>query len=232
MIGEIKAGNASNAIAAYAEFKIEKDAEVERSIESALIKYADSEKNISITSEKCSDECMLFSREDSEKILALIDEVPYGVTAMEEAFPIPKTSINHGTITSSESEFNLAVSIRSSADEKKDLLAKRVQRIAERLGFTTKRSNDYPGWEFKPESEIRKKLTDTYLRLFGKEPKTVAIHAGLECGIFSGKIEGLDAISIGPTAYDIHTIKERLSIPSAIRFFELLCEVLSIKGEN
>ena len=116
-------------------------------------------------------------------------------------------------------------------NEKKDLLAKRVQRIAEGLGFTTRRSNDYPGWEFKPESEIRKKLTDTYLRLFGKEPKTVAIHAGLECGIFSGKIEGLDAISIGPTAYDIHTIKERLSIPSSIRFFSLLCEVLAIKGE-
>ena len=53
-----------------------------------------------------------------------------------------------------------------------------------------------------------------------------AIHAGLECGIFSGKIEGLDCVSIGPDMYDIHTPKERISIPSVKRVYEFVLEVL------
>ena len=231
MIGEMSAGNVTNAIAAFAEFKIERDAQIEKYIEAALIKYADSEKNISIVCEESDGVCSLFSREDSERIVTLIDEVPYGVRAMEEAFPIPKTSINHGLIISDENSFTLAVSLRSSSDEKKDLLADAVERIGKKLGFSARRSSGYPGWEFKPESEIRKKLTCVYEKMFGDKPKTIAIHAGLECGLFTAKIGGLDIISVGPTAYDIHTIKERLSIPSAIRFFELLCEVLAIKGE-
>ena len=77
------------------------------------------------------------------------------------------------------------------------------------------------------------KFDNTLEKLYGKKAKTIIIHAGLECGLFSGKIENLDCVSTGPTAYDIHTPEERLSIPSAIRFWKLLLEVLkNFKGEN
>ena len=69
-------------------------------------------------------------------------------------------------------------------------------------------------------------MADTYRDLFGQEPVIQAIHAGLECGIFSGKLKGLDCISFGPNNYDIHTPKERLSISSVQRVWQLILEFL------
>ena len=74
------------------------------------------------------------------------------------------------------------------------------------------------------DSVLRDTMVSVYQRLYGKEPKVEAIHAGLECGIFSGKIEGLDCVSIGPDMYDIHTPKERISISSVKRVYELVLE--------
>ena len=65
---------------------------------------------------------------------------------------------------------------------------------------------------------------------FGINPKISAIHAGLECGVFASKIEGLTAISVGPQMYDVHTANERLSISSTEKFVELLINVLANIG--
>ncbi len=69
-------------------------------------------------------------------------------------------------------------------------------------------------------------MAETYRSLFGEEPKIEAIHAGLECGLFSGKIPNLDCISFGPNNYDIHTPKERLSISSTEKIWKLIVEFL------
>ena len=66
-----------------------------------------------------------------------------------------------------------------------------------------------------------------WVEKFGEEPKVVAIHAGLECGLFAKKIPGLDLISLGPNMYDVHTPDERLSISSTIRIWEYLKLVLA-----
>ena len=65
-----------------------------------------------------------------------------------------------------------------------------------------------------------------YERMYNRSPEIVIIHAGLECGIFSEKIEGLDCVSIGPDNKDIHTTEERLSLSSVERVWEFLLEVL------
>ena len=54
----------------------------------------------------------------------------------------------------------------------------------------------------------------TYKKLYGKEPKVDVIHAGLECGILAGKLEGLDCISTGPDLENVHTVRERMKISS------------------
>jgi dipeptidase D len=69
-------------------------------------------------------------------------------------------------------------------------------------------------------------MVSTYRNLFGKEPKVEAIHAGLECGLFSEKLPGLDCVSIGPEMHDIHTSRERLEIGSTQRTWEFLLAVL------
>ena len=65
-----------------------------------------------------------------------------------------------------------------------------------------------------------------YTRTTMAVTQVVAIHAGLECGLFSEKLLGLDCVSIGPQMYDIHTSRERLDIASVQRTWDFLKEVL------
>ena len=73
---------------------------------------------------------------------------------------------------------------------------------------------------------MREKMVSIYTEMFGKEPKVVAIHAGLECGLLSEKLPGLDCVSIGPQMHDIHTSREKLEILSTERTWKFLLEVL------
>ena len=69
-------------------------------------------------------------------------------------------------------------------------------------------------------------MVRVYADMFGKEAKVEAIHAGLECGLFTEKLPGLDCVSIGPQMHDIHTSRERLEIASTERTWKFLLEVL------
>ncbi len=84
----------------------------------------------------------------------------------------------------------------------------------------------YPGWDYAPVSSLRDVWSAVSERLYGVTPAVEVIHAGLECGILSDKMPGMDIISIGPDMQDIHTPRERLSIPSVERTYRLVCEVL------
>ena len=66
--------------------------------------------------------------------------------------------------------------------------------------------------------------------MFGKEAYIETIHAGLECGLFAEKMPGLDMVSMGPDAYDIHTPRERVSISSVDRCYRFILEVLKNFG--
>ncbi len=235
MIGEISGGVADNAIPDYAECKLSADIDLcEATISKMLIKCREKEKNISVTCDKLNGEYELFSKEDSRKIFELIRREHYGPIKISEDIPtLPETSMNLGIIKTEGGRVSVAASIRSSKEQGKREALLEAIRIAEELGFETSAHGDYPGWDFKKDSPLRNSVSDAYKRLYGKEAKTVIIHAGLECGLFSGKIENLDCVSMGPTAYDIHTPEERLSIPSAIRVWRLLLEVLkNFKGEK
>lgn len=52
------------------------------------------------------------------------------------------------------------------------------------------------------------------------------IHVGLECGFFLQKRPDLDCISIGPDAGNLHSPEEWLSIPSTMRMFEFIKEIV------
>ena len=98
--------------------------------------------------------------------------------------------------------------------------------IMEMLGGECEAEGEYPAWEYNDHSTLRPQVVKVYQELFGEEPKLTAIHAGLECGILSDKIPNLDCVSFGPTNYDIHTPKERLSISSTERYWNFLVKFL------
>lgn len=67
---------------------------------------------------------------------------------------------------------------------------------------------------------------ETYKRLFNKDAKIMAIHAGLECGLFLEKYPKLDMISFGPTLRDVHSPNERIEIATVGLWWSHLLELL------
>ncbi len=161
------------------------------------------------------------------KILFLLRTMPWGVQHRStEIEGLVETSLNPGIMKLEKDAFTLCFAIRSSVTSRKYELTSRLHLITEFFGGEVSVYGDYPAWEYRAESSMRELMADTYRDLFQEEPKLQAIHAGLECGIFSGKIENLDCISFGPDNFDIHTPKERLSISSTEKIWKLLVEFL------
>lgn len=161
------------------------------------------------------------------KLLLMLRTAPWGVQHMSpEIDGLVETSLNPGILKLEEDTFLLCFSVRSSVTSRKYELAGRLQFIAEFLGGEVRIQGDYPAWEYQAHSPMRELMAETYRDLFQEEPQLQAIHAGLECGIFSGKIDGLDCISFGPDNFDIHTPKERLSISSTEKVWKLILEFL------
>ncbi len=164
--------------------------------------------------------------EDTAKVIALLNAVPNGVQAWSRDIAgLVQTSLNLGVAELTE-ELRLTFAVRSSVNQEKRELLNRLKALSEEYNGRYSETGDYPAWEYKKSSALRETMVATYRELFGKEPKVVAIHAGLECGLLSKKIHGLDCVSIGPSMVDIHTSRERLHIESTERTWRFLLEIL------
>lgn len=161
------------------------------------------------------------------KILFYLRAIPNGVIHQSKIMPnLVETSLNLGIMELKEDELFCETSIRSSVSSRKIDLAERVVLIIEMLGGEVTVEGDYPAWEYCANSNIRPQIEKVYEELFDEKPIFEAIHAGLECGIFSENLPGLDCVSFGPNNFDIHTPKERLSIQSTQKYWKFLVEFL------
>lgn len=164
--------------------------------------------------------------ESSSKLIALLNAAPNGVQAWSSDIAgLVQTSLNLG-IVNLDTDFHMSWSVRSSVNKEKEELLEKIQKLADFHGAQSTVQGEYPAWEYKKDSVLRDTMTRVYTEMYGKEPKIVAIHAGLECGILSEKLPGLDCVSIGPNMQDIHTSRERLEIASVKRTWDFLLEVL------
>ncbi len=161
------------------------------------------------------------------KVLCYLRMVPNGVQHMSQAIKgLVETSLNLGIMELQEDVFMTETSIRSSVGSRKADLRDKLINIIELVGGEAEVIGDYPAWEYKAESILREEIATAYRTVYGKEAEFTAIHAGLECGILSEKLEGLDCVSFGPENFDIHTPKERLNIASTERVWNFLIEFL------
>ena len=94
------------------------------------------------------------------------------------------------------------------------------------LGGTVAVSGGYPAWEYRKDSPLRERMVAVFREQYGRDPKVEAIHAGVECGLFAGKLPGLDCVSFGPDLTEIHTCRERMHIASVQRVWRYTLEVL------
>ena len=164
--------------------------------------------------------------ECSAKVIALLNAAPNGVQAWSRDIDgLVQTSLNLGVARLADS-LELTFAIRSSVNQEKLDLAKRLEELAKFYDAEVSHKGDYPAWEYKKESRLRDTMIKVYKQMYAADPQVVAIHAGLECGLLSEKLPGLDCVSIGPEMHDIHTSRERLGIASVGRMWQYIQEVL------
>ena len=164
--------------------------------------------------------------ESSAKVIALLNAAPNGIEAWSQDIDgLVQTSLNLGVVTLDE-ELSLSWATRSCVNAERDALAEKLKALADFHDARLEVSGVYPAWEYKKDSVLRDTMVKTYTEMYGKAPAVVAIHAGLECGLLSEKLPGLDCVAIGPDMRDIHTSRERLNIASTQRTWEFIQEVL------
>ncbi len=163
----------------------------------------------------------------AENIIFALNLAPNGIAEMSrEIEGLVETSSNLGILKVNADCVKLIFSFRSNKQSAMEALVQRVALLAERLGFKAESYGFYPSWEYKENSRLRELYCEIYKDQNGFLPKVEAIHAGLECAVFSSKLEDLDCIAVGPTMYDVHTTKERLYIPSISKIYNILTELL------
>lgn len=231
----ISGGDKDNAIPAAAKAEIlvnSKDVENAEdkilSLFDEIKKEAHTDKNINISIEKTENaEKSALSADETKNIFDAIKNVKNGVLKMDENTEgLVKTSLNLGVASTDENAVNLTFSLRSNENGELDDLIEELREFSKKHGADFDYGARYPAWEYVKNSYLRDVMVKTYSKIYSKDPEVTAIHAGLECGAFAGKIKDLDAVSIGPQMYDVHTARERVSVSSVNRVWEFLKEVL------
>ena len=161
------------------------------------------------------------------QVLTFLACVPDGVQAMSaDIGGLVQTSLNLGILKTTEAEVTATHALRSSVESQKEMMVHRLERLTAALGGSAEAVGDYPAWAYRADSPLRDLMTEVFREQYGHGPKIEAIHAGLECGLFAGKLPGLDCISIGPDLTEIHTTREKMHISSVQRVWKMVVEVL------
>ena len=162
------------------------------------------------------------------RLIKTLTAVPHGVDSMSLDMPgLVETSTNLASIKMIENNIiRVETSQRSSILSARDNMANTVRAAFELGGAEVSFGDGYPGWKPNPHSEVVTVAADSYRRLFDTEPKIMAIHAGLECGLFLDKYPHLDMVSFGPTMRGVHSPDERLEIATVDKFWLHLVDVL------
>lgn len=166
------------------------------------------------------------------RAISLLDALPDGVQSMSADIEgLVQTSLNMGImeLDAEKKELRLEFAIRSSVGKEREGLTDYVGDLVEREGGFIDVNGTYPAWEYKKDSVLREDAVRIYQKMYGALPRVEAVHAGLECGILAGKIEGFDGISIGPDIAGIHTVDEKLSISSVGRVYDYVLELLKCR---
>jgi len=234
-ISEIDGGNLRNAIAREAHANII----VPNRFSNDFIKYVKAFNTILKDEFKITEPGLLISYTPTELPSSLIDlstqerllnalyACPHGVIAMSADVPnFVETSTNLASVKMNDKVIEIGTSQRSSSEHGKEDVMNMVESVFRLAGGKITHNDGYPGWTPNPNSPILHTTRQAYIKLFNQEPKVLAIHAGLECGLIGEQYPGIDMISYGPTIKGAHSPDERLQIDTVQRFWDLTLEVL------
>ena len=190
-----------------------------------------SDKSPILAIEKIEEKNLGISLGDTLNIINFLHEVPNGVLEMSKHIEgLVETSINIGFISTEIVDGNVKIRIkslaRSMANNPLNKLVEEVTDLTRKHDANIKIAASNPSWEYKEDSKIRELIAKSFKEITGNEPVIKAIHAGLECGVFTQNIKGADVVSIGPNIYGAHTPEERMDIKSVGETWEWLLKIL------
>ena len=137
-----------------------------------------------------------------------------------------ESSSNLAVINTELDKVTIGISQRSAVQSRLDDITDRLNAAAFLAGAGIRQENYYPPWPPQSESELLSRCAKEYRKLFGREPKIEAVHAGLECAVIGAKYPGMDMISLGPTIEQPHSPEERLYLPSLEKVWSFLLSLL------
>ena len=203
----------------------------ELAFENILKDFKVSDKLPILAIEKIEEKNLGISLGDTLNIINFLHEVPNGVLEMSKHIEgLVETSINIGFISTEIVDENVKIRIkslaRSMANNPLNRLVEEVTDLTRKHDANIKIAASNPSWEYKEDSKIRELIAKSFKEITGNEPVIKAIHAGLECGVFTQNIKGADVVSIGPNIYGAHTPEERMDIRSVGETWEWLLKIL------
>jgi len=244
-LASIQGGNLRNAIAREAEavlvipfaYKEQIRVEWNRYVAQMEKVFGEVEKEMRLELETTDMPETFIPAEKACRLIMALCECPHGMIAMSSEMPgLVETSTNLASIkmkqsclegAKKEGYIEINTSQRSSKETSKHHLKWVVEQALSMACDEVTHGDGYPGWNPNPHSALLEVVRKAYMDLFKTEPKVLAIHAGLECGLFLEKYPYLDMVSVGPQMYGVHSPQERLSISSTERCYQWLCQTLS-----
>ena len=167
------------------------------------------------------------TKTSTSQVVFMLRNLPSGIQRMSfDIEGLVQTSLNLGILKTLDNEVSASFAVRSSVSSEKEELVDRLVSLMDCIGGSVDCMGDYPAWQYQQESPLRDLMTEVFEEQYGKKPVIQALHAGVECGLFAGRLDGLDCVSFGPDMTDIHTFNETLNVESAARTWNYLLEVL------
>ena len=234
-LAAINGGNLRNAIAREAEATIcvpvvyKEQVRIEWNMYVAEMeeRYGAIEKDMCLELESCDQPETVIPNEQAYRLILALNACPHGMIAMSRDMPgLVETSTNLASVKMRDGFVEVNTSQRSSIEADKHHLKTIVEQALAIACDEVTHGDGYPGWKPNVQSPLLETTKQAYVDLFNEQPQVLAIHAGLDCGLFLEKYPYLDMVSIGPQMYGVHSPQERLSISSTERCYRWLCQVL------
>ena len=163
----------------------------------------------------------------AQALLNAVYSCPNGIYRMSPDIPdLVQTSNNVARVEAKGGSYAVLCLTRSAVDTEKLDLAAAIQATFTQIGAQVTTAGSYPGWTPRPDAPIVSLMADTYKELFDAEPKVLACHAGLECGILGTNYPDMQMISFGPNIKGAHSPDERAQISSLQKYWQLLLTTL------
>lgn len=167
------------------------------------------------------------TEKSSNIVIRSLMMMPNGIQKMSNDIEgLVQTSLNLGILQTSDDEVTASFSVRSSVQSEKENLIDQLRCVSVSADGSLDVQGDYPAWEYRHDSPLRDIMVDVFEEQYGRKPVIQALHAGVECGLFAGKLPGLDCVSFGPDMKNIHTSRESMDVASVQRTWKYTLGIL------